>query len=71
MTTVQVLKTNFTSCLKAFLNPVMGVGEKALPGTQLTTTGSPPAQVPLDFGDGACPSLQLDKWASMPVQLTE
>lgn len=61
----------FTSCLNAFLNPVMGAGAKALPGTQLTTTGNPPAQVPLDFSDVAWPSLQLDKWASLPVQFIE
>lgn len=59
---------DLTSCRKAFLNPVMAVGAKALPGTQLTTTGCPPGQVPLD---SSCPSLQLDRWASFPVQLTE
>ncbi|MEQ2176558.1 hypothetical protein GOODEAATRI_029155, partial [Goodea atripinnis] len=48
----------------------MGVGAKALPGTQLTTTGIPPAHVSLDNAK-ICPSLQLDKWASLPVQLTE
>lgn len=62
---------NRTSCLKAFLNPDMGVGAKALPGTQLTTTGSPPSQVPLDLTDVTWPSLQLDRWASLPVQFTE
>lgn len=61
----------FTSCRKAFLNPVMSVGAKSLPGTQLTTTGNPLGQVPLDFSSTAWPSLQLDKCASLPVQLTE
>lgn len=61
---------DLTSCLKAFLNPVMDAGAKARPGTQLTTTGSPSAQVPLVFSSAARPSLQLDKWASLPVQLT-
>lgn len=61
----------FTSSRKAFLNPVMDVAAKALPGTQLTTTGSPPSQVSLDFSAVAWPSLQLDKWASFPVQFTE
>lgn len=48
----------------------MDVGANALPGTQLTTTGSPPAQVPLVFIVATWPSLQLDRWASLPVQLT-
>lgn len=60
-----------TSCLKAFLKPVRLDGAKARPGTQLTTTGSPLSQVPLDLSDSTWPSLQLDRWASFPVQLTE
>lgn len=67
----QCVVLGLTSCLKAFLNPVMDVGAKARPGTQLTTTGSPPAQEPLDFRVDIWPSLQLDRWASFPVQLTE
>lgn len=60
-----------TSGLKAFLKPVRLLGAKALPGTQLTTTGRPPSQLPLDLSATSWPSRQLDRWASFPVQLTE
>lgn len=60
-----------TSWRKAFLNPVEAEGAKARPGTQLTTTGCPPGQEALALGDASWASLQLDRWASAPLQLTE
>ncbi|KAG7271121.1 hypothetical protein CRUP_019998 [Coryphaenoides rupestris] len=44
----------------AFLKPALTVGAKALPGTQLTTTGMPSSQVLLPFTSTRPPSLQSD-----------
>lgn len=50
-----------TSGLKAFLKPVMLLGAKARPGTQLTTTGRPPSQLLFDLSATSWPSRQLDR----------
>lgn len=60
-----------TSSLYAFLKPMLTLGAKVRPGTQLTTTGMPFSQVRLPFICISRPTLQSDRSASLPVQLTE